>query len=100
LENIIERLVILKGGGRITPEDLPIKIQSSVNLSIPLHEGSVILPKTGMDLRKTLSDLEDSLIVQALTHTNGNKKQASILLRMNRTTLIEKMKKKGLSLSP
>jgi len=36
------------------------------------------------------------LILQALNRTGGNKNQASKLLSLNRTTLIEKMKKKGL----
>ncbi|MBP5295700.1 MAG: hypothetical protein J6Y94_00005, partial [Bacteriovoracaceae bacterium] len=35
---------------------------------------------------------------QALERTQGNKNQASRLLQLNRTTLIEKMKKKGLML--
>ncbi|MEK6623776.1 MAG: helix-turn-helix domain-containing protein, partial [Bdellovibrionota bacterium] len=35
-------------------------------------------------------------IVQALERTGGNKNQASKLLRVNRTTLIEKLKKKGM----
>ena len=42
---------------------------------------------------ETLSNIEDSLILQALEQTSGNKNQASKLLSMNRTTLIEKMKK-------
>jgi hypothetical protein len=32
----------------------------------------------------------------ALSRTNGNKKAAAKLLRLNRTTLVEKIKKKGL----
>jgi DNA-binding NtrC family response regulator len=48
-----------------------------------------------LDLKQILSDIEDSLINQALEITGGNKNQASKLLNLNRTTLIEKMKKKG-----
>jgi len=36
------------------------------------------------------------LISSALTQTNGNKKAAAKLLGLNRTTLVEKIKKKGL----
>jgi DNA-binding NtrC family response regulator len=54
------------------------------------------LPQQGVDLKTILSDIEDSLILQALSRTGGNKNQASKLLSLNRTTLIEKMKKKGL----
>jgi DNA-binding NtrC family response regulator len=93
LENVIERLVILRGGNTIEPEDLPAKIfKPSLKNSQPLLE----LPGEGLDLKKVLSDIEDSLINQALSVTGGNKNQASRLLSLNRTTLIEKMKKKSL----
>jgi hypothetical protein len=36
------------------------------------------------------------LILQALSRTGGNKTLAAELLRLNRTTLIERMRKKGL----
>jgi DNA-binding protein Fis len=36
--------------------------------------------------------------MQAMNRTRGNKNQASKLLALNRTTLIEKMKKKQLEL--
>ena len=35
-----------------------------------------------------------NLIEQALERTGGNKNQASILLGMNRTTLVEKLRKR------
>ena len=56
----------------------------------------ITLPQDGLDLKQVLGEIEDSLIAQALERTDGNKNQASKLLRVNRTTLIEKMKKKGL----
>ncbi|MFL5784084.1 MAG: helix-turn-helix domain-containing protein, partial [Bacteriovoracaceae bacterium] len=56
------------------------------------------LPEIGVDLKQILSDIEDSLIMQAMNRTGGNKNQASKLLTLNRTTLIEKMKKKNLEL--
>ena len=55
----------------------------------------IVLSREGIDLKKVLSDIEDSLIRQALRMTRDNKNKASKLLRINRTTLIEKMKKKG-----
>ena len=53
-------------------------------------------PIQALDLKRVISDIEDSLIFQALEKTNWNKNQASKLLSMNRTTLIEKIKKKSL----
>ncbi len=98
LENLIERLVILKGGHLISPEDLPNKIYnfSSPKESAQFNE-SIELPEDGIDLKRVLSEIEEMLIFQALQRTNGNKNQAAKLLQINRTTLIEKMRKKGMN---
>lgn len=96
LENLIERLVILRGGNRIKISDLPAKFLHHSPSKIGNYESMIKLPESGLDLKKTVSDIEDSLIMQALEVTGGNKNKASQLLSLNRTTLIEKMKKKGL----
>jgi two-component system response regulator PilR (NtrC family) len=98
LENVIERLVILRGGNEILPEDLPAKIFRSNPLATHSYKTLFELPAPGVDLKQILSDIEDSLIMQAMNRTRGNKNQASKLLSLNRTTLIEKMKKKNLEL--
>jgi DNA-binding NtrC family response regulator len=95
LENLIERLVILKGGSVIKIADLPHKFIQTPKQSIQSYKSLITLPGEGVDLKQLLSDIEDSLINQALDLTGGNKNQASKLLTLNRTTLIEKMKKKG-----
>ncbi|MFW5887519.1 MAG: sigma-54 interaction domain-containing protein, partial [Bacteriovoracia bacterium] len=98
LENLIERLVILRGGNLIKPEDLPAKIYRNNPMATSFYRNIFELPEDGVDLKQVLSDIEDSLIEQALSKTGGNKNQASKLLQLNRTTLIEKMKKKNLLL--
>ena len=40
--------------------------------------------------------LYEVLITQALERTGGNKNKAAALLRMNRTTLVERLKRRGL----
>lgn len=50
----------------------------------------------GLDLKNYLVEMEVNLIKQALATTAGNVSQAAKLLRMNRTTLVEKIKKYGL----
>ncbi len=95
LENLIERLVILKGGSLIKVNDLPAKFLRANPVQVESYKSLISLPEVGVDLKQLLSDIEDSLINQALEVTGGNKNQASKLLTMNRTTLIEKMKKKG-----
>ncbi len=52
------------------------------------------LPPEGIDLRGAVEQFEYNLIAQALERTGGNKNQASRLLGMNRTTLVEKLRKR------
>ena len=55
----------------------------------------VELPASGLDLNALLTEVENDLVDQALARTNGNKMQASALLGLNRTTLIEKLRRRG-----
>ena len=50
-------------------------------------------PKTGVDLKKSVTDLEISLIKEALKKSDGNVTKAAKLLTLGRTTLIEKINK-------
>ena len=50
-----------------------------------------------MDLRRHLSEIEIVMIEAALEKTDGMVSQASDVLKLRRTTLIEKMKKYGIS---
>jgi DNA-binding NtrC family response regulator len=43
-----------------------------------------------------VSRFENELITQALQRTHGNKNKAADLLRLNRTTLVEKIKRRRL----
>jgi DNA-binding NtrC family response regulator len=96
LENLIERLVILTDGDEIDVEDLPPRIrQCQVTRSNSLLD--ITLGDAGIDLKKTLDDLENHLIIEALKRSNGVKNRAANLLGLNRTTLIEKMKKKRIA---
>ena len=94
LENLIERLVILKREGTASLDDLPEKISLYSSSSIA---GAVEIPKEGLSLKETVDEFEDRLIIQALNRTKWNKNMAANLLKLNRTTLVEKIKKKGIS---
>lgn len=52
------------------------------------------LPHDGMSLQQHLEEIENDLITQALSRTQNNKNQAAKLLGLNRTTLVEKIKKR------
>jgi DNA-binding NtrC family response regulator len=94
LENLIERLSILKGSGIVEVADLPPKYRSTA--ASFAETGSVDIPEAGLDFNTAVDQFENALILKALEKTGWNKNQAALLLRLNRTTLVEKMKKKGL----
>ena len=94
LENLVERLAILKGQGQIDIADLPIKYKSGKTSKAEI--GAVDIPENGMDFNTAVDAYENALILKALEKTGWNRNQAAALLRLNRTTLVEKIKKKGL----
>jgi len=94
LENLVERLVILKGDGTINPDDLPDKfISHTFNRDGALR---ITLPETGVNLKDVVEEFENNLILQAMQKAQGVKNRAAQLLSLNRTTLVEKLKKKKL----
>lgn len=95
LENLIERLSILVDGDAVYRADLPSHLSDP---SSDCRSGgiSMTLPEAGVDFNQIVEEFENSLILQALNRTQGNKKAAARLLNLNRTTLVEKIKKKGL----
>ncbi len=104
LENLMERLVILKGQGTVDLGDLPHRIFQKYAEGRPSGAGALsewefprmVLPNTGVDLKAIVAAFENHLVDQALARTSGNKNRASELLQMNRTTLVEKLRKRGM----
>jgi DNA-binding NtrC family response regulator len=92
LENLMERLVVLCGEGEIRPEDLPPAFHRREPSGVSVPQ----LPASGLSFRNVVDDFETDLILQALEQTHWNKNKAARLLGLNRTTLLEKIKKKGL----
>jgi DNA-binding NtrC family response regulator len=93
LENIIERMVILADGDELTIQDLPDKILKKY----PGEEmGLTIIPDDGFSLNNAINEYERLLIIRALEKTDWVKNRAAKLLNMNRTTLVEKIKKQGI----
>jgi DNA-binding NtrC family response regulator len=93
LENLVERLVVLADGPVIGVDDLPHKIRAT-----PPHAGEIPLtiPPEGLVLKEVLEDLEHHIIDQALERSEGVKSKAAKLLGLNRTTLVEKLRKRGM----
>lgn len=120
LQNLIERLVVMSGGGTITLDSLPFEYRqlkagatSRPREALPIIEELPdrtiwstsenpldpveLLPETGINLESYIEHLENSLIMQALERTGNNKNQAAKLLGLNRTTLVERIKKRKLA---
>jgi transcriptional regulator with PAS, ATPase and Fis domain len=91
LENTIERAVLLARGEQIQPRDLPARV---CGLPSERRPGTSKLPDSGIDLRTAVESFENNLIRQALERTRWNKNQAARLLGLNRTTLVEMLKRK------
>src|SRR4051812_33242362 len=93
LENAIERAVALSSGRKeIDVSDLPPEIQS---VPPPTSTPFVDFGDDGLDLPSYLSRIEQDLIARALDRTGGNRNRAAELLRIKRTTLVEKLKRMG-----
>lgn len=95
LENIVERLSVFCMGEAVEVDDLPEKLLRSRSKVASNYD----LPDEGVDLRQMVNDLEETMLRQALEKTGWNKNKAAVLLNMNRTTLVEKLKKRNM-LSP
>lgn len=94
LENFIERASILKREGIIDLEDIPDHFNSGLHTSY--HALPTDIPEDGIDFNSAIDTYENQLIMNALNKTGWNRNQAAALLKLNRTTLVEKIKKKGL----
>jgi Nif-specific regulatory protein len=107
LENLVDRLVVLKGQGIIGPEDLPEKIRATwtpppvpgVEVPSPLAASAAEIREEGFNLDMAVREFERELILKALQKADGVKNKAAQLLGIKRTTLIEKLKRYSM-LSP
>lgn len=95
LENLMERLVILTEKDVVEPEDLPARIRNAYTLA-PGSE-SLDFPEEGVNLPEAVQNFERRLILAALEKANWVRSRAAQLLHLNRTTLIEKMKKQKIT---
>lgn len=96
LENLMERMSVMLGEGIIQLADLPPRYLNQNTKTIQAENPSALLGEEGLDFNSVVDDFENRLILQALEKTGWNRNQAAKLLRLNRTTLVEKIKKKGL----
>ncbi len=91
LEYLCERLVVMAGSRMVVMKDLPAHLRIQV---IDFERATRRLPVTGVDLRELLTELEERFIAEALARTGGNRNRAADLLGLNRTTLVEKLRRR------
>lgn len=91
LQNLIEMLVVMKEEGEISVDDLPAKIRNAPNGNT--GSGNIIFSEDGIDFNDQISRLEKELLFKALKISGGVKNRAAKLLNLNRTTLVEKLKR-------
>jgi transcriptional regulator with PAS, ATPase and Fis domain len=87
LENVVERIVALTDGQNITLQDIPTNIRDQVMTRVT---------ERGVDLTRTINEIEKQMITEALALSKGVKAQAAAMLKLNRTTLVEKMRRLGI----
>lgn len=115
LANLVERMAIMHPHGVIGVGELPRKFRYLDDDQEDLRQlreeqddnawrppvsgftGSTGLPPEGLDLKEYLAELEQALIQQALDDANYVVARAAERLRIRRTTLVEKMRKYGMS---
>ena len=91
LKNMVERLVVLKGDGCIGPKDLPRDLSNHLpSFDTP---GAIQITDDGICLNSAVTEFEKALILQSLEKTKWVKNKAAKLLQLNRTTLVEKIKR-------
>lgn len=91
LQNLIEMMVVMKEEGEICVEDLPPKFR---NIQKPIETCSgADITEEGIDFNDRVNQLEKDLLLKALKTSGGVKNRAAKLLNLNRTTLVEKLKR-------
>ncbi|MEZ4363647.1 MAG: sigma 54-interacting transcriptional regulator [Kofleriaceae bacterium] len=112
----IEQMILLSVPGPITAADVRLlaQPQERVREHAPISSPRAILSESldvvepsprsaaaglgevdSLDLRSAMESLERNMIRQALSTTCGNRTEAAALLGLNRTTLVEKIRKYG-----
>jgi two-component system response regulator AtoC len=99
LENTIARLAALSTGGTITLADLESATGQRPEAPPPADDAAEPVPdaRSGPSLKEQVEAFERGLVARALEATGGNQSEAARRLGVSRVTLIDKLKKYGLS---
>jgi len=93
LRNIVEKMVVLSGGGKLTIDDVPVEIleggeaQPTPEAGEETHKAAAI----EMQPAQSLADSEKEKILSVLESVKGNKSKAAELLGISRRTIHRKL---------
>jgi sigma-54 specific flagellar transcriptional regulator A len=88
----VERLAIMHPNGVIGLDELPAKYRSNAAPDPRSGRSDAAMPPSG-NLKQHLQDVECELIRRAMAQASGVVAKAARLLKMQRTTLLEKINK-------
>jgi len=94
LENFVERAVVIAGTRMVVSKDLPSHMCTQV---MDLERAARDLPMRGVDLPSLLIEIEGRMITEALGRAGGNRNRAAELLRLNRHSLVEKLRRRNVA---
>ena len=117
LQNLVERLVVTTAGGELLVKHLPPEFQPAkksnlsgdVDKSLDMvatgddidqvvRAGARAFGEPGFKLNEHVKQLENQFIIKALRTTGNNRNRAAKILGLNRTTLVERIKKRRLQM--
>ncbi len=89
LENVIERMILLNEGDRLTLKSIPKEISGDTPLAVSMPSPSSSFKKI---VKETTQKIEKDLILKALEETHGNVTRAAKKLGISRKSLQNKIK--------
>jgi DNA-binding NtrC family response regulator len=101
LQNAMERAAALSGAATLIgisdlPEEIRDQESSGAVNGLPVDSALLsqqAIPVEGVSLEAVVTNIERELLLRSLSQTGGNKMQAAKLLKMKRTTFVEKLKR-------
>ncbi len=98
LFNTVERMMVLADDRRLQVGDLPRSLADDTGGGTAAP--CIDVPAEGLDFYAETERFQRAILEQVLDQVSWNKNRAATLLRMNRTTLVERLKRLGMSPQP
>lgn len=99
LKGLVKYLVLRNSGRDIGTSELPVHFRHRPAYNQPWSnlQTKINWDHEQIDFRQRIDQFETELIVAAMRRSGGNMMEAARLLNLKRTTLLEKIKKKGIN---